>query len=1170
MGDEPNAMKPSSTEQAVFAEALQIDAPAARATYLDEACGRDHALRERVETLLRAAELAGDFLEVPPTGLSGGDPSTVIASEFREQPGDRIGRYRLLQQIGEGGCGVVYMAEQEEPVRRRVALKVIKLGMDTRSVIARFEAERQALAMMDHPNIARVLDAGATELGRPYFAMELVRGIKITDYCDNNNLSTEERLNLFTQVCQAVQHAHQKGIIHRDIKPSNILVTVNEPGSPGCPKVIDFGIAKATTGQRLTDKTVFTAFEQFIGTPAYMSPEQAMMTSLDIDTRTDIYALGVLLYELLTGRTPFDANDLMAAGLDSMRRIIREQEPARPSTRLSTMTAADVTTVARHRHVEPARLDTLLRGDLDWIVMKALEKDRARRYETVNGLAADIQRHLNNEPVVARPPGAAYRLQKLAQRNRGALITATTVFVALLVAMVSLATSNTRIRQERDRKDDALRERGTALEAARASEQRAQEQLSLSLQSQAQARRNSRQVGQRLESLAALAEAARIHPTPELRDSAIAAMALPDIEHGPVGPDWSAGTKAVTHDPDNDRLAFMGPDGVISVRDQVDGRELRRLTPRPGISTASTARQFSFSPDGLFLVWLDANGRLELWRWQSGEVVLGNPPARGVMLAFSPDGEQVAVGHEDWISCFHLATGRESRRWLTSGQIYALDFNPDSRRIAVGYLRNDVVSIYDAHEGKELAGLSSETSTQNVVAWHPDGEQLASGGSDARILIWDTRARRTIATLEGHAQQMSFLGFHRSGNILASMSWDGTLRLWQPSPARLLMRLPARSMNYGQAGRWSGVIATSNDQVRPWRIVPSEEYHTFQNAFPNGESVSREGDISPDGALLALAASDGVRLWDVARGLEVAWLRMNDTTSALFRDDGRELLTCGPADGLQRWAIEPGGKSDVERQVGPARRIRLPFAPTRMAKGGDDRTISVVGESAGQCVILDLATEAVISTEMAHAAAAFVAVSPDAERLATSGWHSSRVKLWDVPGGRLIKEWEAGSSARVFVTPDNGEVIVARGEDFTFHDLKTLAVSRTMPREIGLFPGVAAFTADGKLMALEMAPGVVHLKEITSGRTVARLEDPQGDQSTWLGFTPDGAQLVVATRYAGAIHRWDLRAVRARLKTMNLDWDWPEFPVASPGDVFPAADRRPLRVQVVAAPPVKP
>src|SRR5688500_13941178 len=316
---------------------------------------------------------------------------------------DDIGPFKILQKLGEGGCGVVYMAEQEKPIRRRVAVKLIKLGMDTKQVIARFEAERQALALMDHPNIARVFDAGATDHGRPYFVMELVRGIRITEYCDQNNLPTEQRLNLFVQVCQAIQHAHQKGIIHRDIKPSNILVTLHD--SVAVPKVIDFGIAKATE-QRLTDKTLFTEFQAFIGTPAYMSPEQAVMTSLDIDTRSDIYALGVLLYELLTGRTPFDAKELLAAGFDEMRRTLREREPLRPSTRLSTMAHDELTATARHRSVDTPKLAHLLRGDLDWIVMKALEKDRTRRYETANGLVADIRRHLNNEVIVARPPSA--------------------------------------------------------------------------------------------------------------------------------------------------------------------------------------------------------------------------------------------------------------------------------------------------------------------------------------------------------------------------------------------------------------------------------------------------------------------------------------------------------------------------------------------------------------------------------------------------------------------------------------------------------------------------------------------------------------------------------------------------------------------------------------------
>jgi tetratricopeptide (TPR) repeat protein len=416
----------SDREEALFAEALARPV-GERAAFLAQICGGDHTLRNRLTALLAAHEAPESALAplTIPTGLSP-----------EEQTGDRIGRYKLLQKLGEGGCGVVYMADQQEPVHRRVALKVIKLGMDTREVIARFEGERQALALMDHPNIAKVFDAGATANGRPFFVMELVRGVRITDYCDDHSISTGERLGLFIQVCHAVQHAHQKGIIHRDLKPSNILVTVND--GVAVPKIIDFGIAKATQG-RLTDSTVFTAFEQFIGTPAYMSPEQALMTSLDIDTRSDIYSLGVLLYELLTGRTPFDAKELVQAGLDEIRRRIREVEPPKPSARLSTMEGDTLTLTAQHRQTEPPKLINLVRGDLDWIVMKALEKDRARRYETATAFAADLARHRQHEPVAARPPSAVYRAGKFIRRHRlGLAAVASVVFALLLGTAVSL------------------------------------------------------------------------------------------------------------------------------------------------------------------------------------------------------------------------------------------------------------------------------------------------------------------------------------------------------------------------------------------------------------------------------------------------------------------------------------------------------------------------------------------------------------------------------------------------------------------------------------------------------------------------------------------------------------------------------------------------------------
>ena len=461
--------------QSVFLAAA--DAPD-RAALLNRECAGDPELRAGVEKLLAAHD---DLAELP----SPPEPTCAYAP-IAEKVGTKIGPYLLREQIGEGGFGQVFVADQMEPVKRKVALKVIKPGMDTREVINRFEAERQALALMDHPNIARVLDAGATDSGRPYFVMELVRGVPITEYCDKNQLAPRERLDLFVTVCQAIQHAHLKGVIHRDIKPSNVLVTSHD-GKPVA-KVIDFGVAKAIH-QQLTERTIYTNFAQMIGTPLYMSPEQAEMSGLDIDTRSDIYGLGVLLYELLTGTTPLEKKRLAKAAYDEIRRLIREEEPPKPSTRLSSTDL--IASIAAQRDTEPAKLSKLMRGDLDWITMKALEKDRTRRYETANGLARDIQRYLSDEPVEACPPSATYRLRKFAKKNRVALTTASTI-TALLVAGIAVSTWQA-VRATKA-EGEARRAESEALLAQQAEAERAEGERMAKLEAQA----NEKLAGERL------------------------------------------------------------------------------------------------------------------------------------------------------------------------------------------------------------------------------------------------------------------------------------------------------------------------------------------------------------------------------------------------------------------------------------------------------------------------------------------------------------------------------------------------------------------------------------------------------------------------------------------------------------------------------------------------
>lgn len=1145
-------------EEAIFEAALQLP-PNERASYLAATCGADAVLRQQLEDLLAGHEQGVGALEKSPAaGLRAAVTSHL---PLMVKPGDRIGRYRLLQQIGEGGCGVVYMAEQEQPVQRRVALKIIKLGMDTKQVIARFEAERQALALMDHPNIAKVFDAGATETGRPYFVMELVRGVKITDFCDENKIATADRLKLFIQVCQAIQHAHQKGVIHRDIKPSNILVTIND-GVP-VPKVIDFGIAKATAG-RLTDHTLFTAFEQFIGTPAYMSPEQAVMTSLDIDTRSDIYSLGVLLYELLTGHTPLDARELLATGLDEMRRTIREREPLKPSTRLSRLWGVELTTTANRRQTEAPQLIHLVRGDLDWIVMKALEKDRARRYETANGLAFDVQRHLNNEPVVARPPSNLYRLQKLVQRNRLAFAAAATVSVTILLALVFLVVSNLRTLRERNQKDLALQEKAAALNAANASESRAREELFTSLRSQAQVRRYSRQMGQRLGSLAALEEAARIRFDAGLRDEAIAAMALPDVRRGPIWQVWRTNCVALTCDTLGQRYAMLDRTGVVTVRDIADNHESHRFDT--GAAHVDVFTSLTFSPDGRFLAKAGDGQQPLLWSLESGEAILREVPEGAFAPTFSADRRFVALASWEDVYFFDLATGREVKHWKTAGHVHSLQFHPKDNRIAVGYKDWPGVSVYDTVDGREIAQLDVGVGWRMLVSWHPDGRQLAVGSTALGIQIWDLEEKRRIARLESHTHEMDFLTFHPSGNWLASWSWDGVMYLWKPTTGRQAMQIPlVANLQFSRDGRWLGFFWPDEGHVQLLEFVPPQEYFTLQED-PGADRKSRNAcATSPDDRLLAVAMDDGVHLWELPTGRELGLLPSGRTETVLFEPGGQALWTCAISNGVQRWAIRPSATNGPELWIGPPRQIALPLAPLRLAADRAMQKLAIISEAAGQAMVLDLPTQSPQGEPVRHPLADYVAISPDAKWMATSGWRSDRVRLWNAQNGELVRDWVVGLETRVAFTPDSRELILEQGGEFQFWQIETLETSRRLRREIGLYPGSVAFSPDGKLMAMEMSPAVIHLKEVSTGRTVAQLEDPFGDRSNTISFTHDGTKLIVVSTYASTIHVWDLRAIRSRLKPMGLDWDWPEYAALIEPESKRTMGRSHLRLQVVGS-----
>jgi serine/threonine protein kinase/WD40 repeat protein len=1142
-------------EESVFAAALEKQDPQEQAAFLDRACAGDPDLRKNVESLLSAYD-AGQFLEAPAAA-----PAATVDEPIHEGPGTIIGPYKLLEQIGEGGFGIVFMAEQQHPVRRKVALKLLKPGMDTRQVIARFEAERQALALMDHPHIARVFDGGETVRGRPYFVMELVKGIPITDYCDQGQLTPKDRLGLFVSVCQAVQHAHQKGIIHRDLKPSNVLVTVHD-GVPVV-KVIDFGIAKAT-GQQLTDKTLFTNFAQLIGTPLYMSPEQAALSGLDMDTRSDIYSLGVLLYELLTGTTPLEKERFREAGYNEVCRIIREEEPPSPSARLSTLGQA-ATAISTQRQSDPKRLSQLCRGELDWIVMKCLEKDRNRRYETANAFAADVQRYLHDEPVQACPPSAAYRLKKFLRRNKRPVLAAALVLVALVGGIIGTTWSMLRATDAEAYALSQANQKEKALTAARQNERDARGQLFQALLHQARALRHGGSVGARSQSLKVLDEAAALVPTLgltsdqvlELRNEAIACLNQTNLTLDRQWTVFRPTSRGLGFDTALRRYArgdhVRGKQGDISVRRVEDDREVVRLPGAVNLSDDHTF--FKFSPDGTRLAVRNSAGpgllRVTVWdlvRRQSIFTISG-----ATDFDFHPWGRRAAAVLADGsIRLYDPSTGKQDGTLLPDLKGYSpfLCFNAQGTKLAVASDGNPEVQVWDTATSALEKRVKLPGGIWYALAWHPGGRLLAAGAGK-RIYLHDLDMIRTTV-LSGHQADITHLAFNPAGDLLASLAWDATARLWDARTGRQLLWMPASPRPGPQfSGDGQRLAIRYGRTAEVSKIDRSAEYR----AFPSPLGVNRgPGDplqFSADGRLLCVAGEKGIQFWDTGTREASGLLPPPGFRSVLYDRSGKHLITTSSR-GVHLWPVSRGRKAGaVCLRIGPPQAL----AATEIANAHfaalslDGRTL-VVTTGDHRAAVLDVPARKLRVRLTGQKNLIFVAISPDGRWVASaSGWGEETV-VWDAKTGKRVKSWPhfPGLSGRATFSPDGKWLVTTVGPDYRLTETRSWQLRRILPKEdSGEIPGPAVFSDDGKVLAVADAPDKVKLLDPNTGREYATLSVPGGLGLGSLCFSPGGSRLAVNTA-DGLVHVWNLRCIRQRLAAMNLDWDLPPLPAPPQGD----------------------
>jgi eukaryotic-like serine/threonine-protein kinase len=1128
-----------SRQRELFLQALEQPTPEARHRFLEEACAGNAVLRATVEGLL-AHHRDDNFLETPavepPSAAKSNTASrsTVLTSPLTEKPGDRIARYKLLQKIGEGGVGAVFMAEQEEPIRRRVALKLIKPGMDTKSVIARFESERQALALMDHPNIARVLDAGATESGRPFFVMELVRGIRISDYCDQAQLPTSERLRLFIKVCQAIQHAHQKGIIHRDIKPSNILVTLHD-GSP-VPKIIDFGIAKATD-QRLTDKTLFTQFQAFIGTPAYMSPEQAEMSGLDVDTRTDIYSLGVLLYEILTGKTPFDASELMSSGLDAMRRTIREQDPVSPSNRLRTMQDVERTTTAQRQQIEPAKLASMLQGDLDWIVLKALEKDRTRRYQTASDLAMDVQRYLDQEPVIARPPSAIYRFQKFVRRNRLAFAVAT-AFAAALIIGLALST------WQYLEKSDAYRRALAAENEQNQLRQEAEKARSLAETQALAARRKAYAADINLVQQALANN--NLGRAQRLLDTQRPAAGQMDLR----GWEWrylwqhcqsdalftltqeSNEISSVSASSDGRWLAVADVSGALTIWDLRARQTVARLSASDGRSQAifsPSAPILAFSADVEGSTFPARQQRIRLWDVVERRFLTDLPLSGGCRgLSFATNGTEVfTVASDGKAVRWKIPQGIPSESHILTELSWfgpVVQMSPDFHRAAYG-LEGGRLRVVDLTTDKELWTVQAADEHVQTLAFSPDGKILASGAGfvESTIRLWDSATGIELGRLEGHRTWVSALVFWPDGKTLASASADQTIRLWDIDG---LSSQPAASSAPSQAAH-SEVASTSMPRRKPWApMMPSLR----PSATLRGHKLEVwDLVLLPDKTSLVSGCKDGsVYVWDTTTlKREQSRLTLPEIISAWhIAPDSRSILTLDRQGRVLRWQ----GADFQERQS-----IMSIDAGVVLGLFSSDGQYVAVALRDGSLQVWSLTTrQPVQKWPPENGPLRPVAFLSPSNHVVVGSMGAQYLQTLDLSSGQEIVSWlstfELGPRSAFAFSADAQWVFLL--------DAEGSGHLRNVPRaqETILDPDLkqirqVAFSPDHKFFAAVSLLGIGCLWETTTATKLATLHGFLQAMNS-LAFSPDGKRLAIGGDGNEAVKLWDLESLQ---EVLTLD-----------------------------------